>query len=309
MSVASINPVDRLSVVAMGSEPERLTRAELLAALSTALDMTEGLPAGHCRRSAWIALRIADVIHLPETQRSELFYAVLLKDIGCSSNASRLFNLYGMDDIALKADFRRVESDKLLHIFRFIITHTRPDAPLRSRLARALYIGINAATLAREVTEDRCDRGREILAKMGFPPGVSDAVGSLDEHWDGRGIPQKLSGKKIPLLSRLALLAQVADIFFVAGGPVMATQEICGRSGSWFDPNLVRAFVSASSESDFWLSLETGVAADTVHRFEKSNEGIIHDAEIDRLVDAFSKVIDANPDYSRTCAGLRGWRS
>jgi HD-GYP domain-containing protein (c-di-GMP phosphodiesterase class II) len=298
MSVLSIHSVTRSSVVAMGTEPERLTRAELLAALSTALDMTEGLPAGHSRRSAWIALRIADIIHLPESQRSDLFYAVLLKDIGCSSNASRLFNLYGMDDIALKADFRRVDSEKLLQIFRFIITHTRPDAPLTARMARALHIGIHAVSLAREVVEDRCHRGREILEKMGFPSGVSDAVGSLDEHWDGHGLPQKLTGKNIPLLSRLALLAQVADVFFVAGGPVMATQEVCRRSGTWFDPNVVRAFVSASSESDFWTSLENGTAADASGRFDESNAGIVHDAEVDRLVAAFSEVIDAKSPWT-----------
>lgn len=299
MSTISTKPVvARTSVVAMGPEPDRLTRAELLAALSTALDMTEGLPVGHSQRATWIALRLADVIHLPEARRSDLFYAVLLKDIGCTSNASRLFNLYGMDDIALKADFRQVDSEKLTQIFRFIMTHARPEAPLKARLARALHIGLNATTLAREVIEDRCHRGRQILAQMGFSSEVSEAVGSLDEHWDGRGLPQKLAGKDIPLLSRLALLAQVVDVFHVAGGPLMATQEVCQRSGTWFDPNLVRAFVSASSASDFWSSLEGDAALETVRRFDEAHAGLIHDFEIDRLVAAFSDVIDAKSPWT-----------
>lgn len=298
MTVLTIKHLQNQTKVPMGSEPERLTRAELLSALSVALDLTEGLPAGHSQRAAWMALRIADTIHLPEAQRCDLFYAVLLKDLGCSSNASRLFNLYGMDDIALKADFRQVDSGKLMQVLRFILTHTRPDAPLRTRLAQAVHIGLNSANLAKEIIEDRCQRGQDILAKMGFPSGVTNAIGSLDEHWDGKGLPQKLSGKDIPLLSRLALLAQVIDIFHVVGGPVMATGEVCDRSGIWFDPNLVRAFVSASSESDFWVSLENGDAVEWVRRFEEPTAGIIHDTEIDRLVGAFSDVIDAKSPWT-----------
>ncbi|MGC8560344.1 MAG: HD-GYP domain-containing protein [Phycisphaerae bacterium] len=298
MGVISINPMVRGTVVPMGPEPDRLTRAELMAALSAAMDMTEGLPAGHSRRATWVAMRIADIVHLPETQRPELFYAVLLKDIGCSSNASRLFNLYEMDDTALKADFRRVDTDRWLQLFKFILTHTRPDAPLKTRLVRAIHIGIHGAALAREVVEDRCHRGREILNKMGFPAAICDAVGSLDEHWDGHGLPQKLSGKNIPLLSRLALLGQVVDVFHSAGGPVLATQEICRRSGTWFDPNLVRAFLSASSEGDFWISLENGTAVDDIRRFDESNAGAIHDTEIDRLVSGFAEVIDAKSPWT-----------
>ncbi len=275
-------------------ESGRLTRSELLSALSCALDLTEGLPSGHSQRACWIGMQLADTIHVPDSQREDLFYAILLKDIGCSSNASRLFNLYGSDDIALKSDFRRVEFDKLLQIFRFILAHTRPDAPLRARLARAVYLGIHSSSLAKDVIEDRCYRGAAILEKMGFPQPVSDAVRSLDEHWDGRGLPQRLSGKEIPLSSRIALMAQVIDIFHSVGGPVQATQEVCERSGTWFDPNLVRAFVSVSAVEGFWTSLSTGRAAAETCRFEAARSaGPVHDAEIDRLVEAFSEVIDA----------------
>ena len=35
-------------------------------------------------------------------ERSDLFYALLLKDLGCSSNAARLSRIFGADDLALK---------------------------------------------------------------------------------------------------------------------------------------------------------------------------------------------------------------
>src|SRR6188508_3351900 len=76
--------------------------SEVVAALSYALDITEGQPEGHAVRSCLIGMRVADVLGLDDSARSDLFYAILLKDLGCSSNAARLCNLFGADDLRLK---------------------------------------------------------------------------------------------------------------------------------------------------------------------------------------------------------------
>src|SRR4029079_14808922 len=78
----------------------RISRSEVLSALSCALDLTEGAPAGHSMRpclterapagpsmrTCLIGMRIAEAIGLEADQRSALYYALLLKDAGCSSN-------------------------------------------------------------------------------------------------------------------------------------------------------------------------------------------------------------------------------
>ena len=76
--------------------------SEVVAALSYALDITEGQPEGHAVRSCLIGMRVAGVLDLDDATRSDLFYAILLKDLGCSSNAARLCNLLGADDRTLK---------------------------------------------------------------------------------------------------------------------------------------------------------------------------------------------------------------
>src|SRR5882724_6894919 len=63
---------------------------ELLGALSLALDMAEGQPAGHCQRSCWIGQKIGRAIGLSTIELRELYYATLLKDAGGSSNAARI---------------------------------------------------------------------------------------------------------------------------------------------------------------------------------------------------------------------------
>ncbi len=71
-----------------------LKLSELMRALSHALDMTEGQPPGHCVRCCWIGMHIGREIGLPDAQLWELYYTLLLKDLGCSSNAALICELY-----------------------------------------------------------------------------------------------------------------------------------------------------------------------------------------------------------------------
>jgi hypothetical protein len=59
--------------------------------MSYALDLTEGQPRGHAARSCLLGMRIAEEIQLSANERSDLFYALLMKDAECSSNAARVF--------------------------------------------------------------------------------------------------------------------------------------------------------------------------------------------------------------------------
>lgn len=76
--------------VSIGTASTRVRLGELLEALSHALDMTEGQPVGHCVRACWIGLRIGREAGLSESELASLFYVLLLKDLGCSSNAARI---------------------------------------------------------------------------------------------------------------------------------------------------------------------------------------------------------------------------
>ena len=60
--------------------------------------------------------------------------------------------------------------------------------------------------------------GAQILARVNFPYPVIPIVRHHHEQWDGRGYPDKLRGEQIPLLSRIALLAQTVEIFFASDG-------------------------------------------------------------------------------------------
>lgn len=82
--------------------------SELMLSLTTALDMTEGQPPEHCIRCCWIGMHIGEKIGLSESELHDLYFTLLLKDTGCSSNAARICELYLTDDQEFKRNFKTV---------------------------------------------------------------------------------------------------------------------------------------------------------------------------------------------------------
>ncbi len=65
--------------------------SDVVASFTYALDLTEGQPPGHCLRSCRIGMAIGREMGLDQKTLWNLYYSILLKDAGCSSNAARLW--------------------------------------------------------------------------------------------------------------------------------------------------------------------------------------------------------------------------
>lgn len=191
----------------------RLLLSEIIGALSYALDLTEGLPAGHCLRSCWIGMHIGRHFGLESETLSHLYYTLLLKDAGCSSNAARLFQIYGVDDRTLKHDFKSIDTDSLVELGKFVLSHTGIGKSLHQRVSKLLTLAEHGEDFARELVSTRCERGADIARQLGFEEEVALGVRYLDEHWNGKGKPFGLAGADIPVSARIALLAQVIEVF------------------------------------------------------------------------------------------------
>src|SRR3954454_7387158 len=158
--------------------------AEILGALSRALDLTEGQPPGHCVRCCWIGVAIGRALDLRDEELADLYYTLLLKDLGCSSNAARICELYLADDLRFKGDFKLVDGS-LSQVLRFVLSHTGLKAGLAERFRGVLNILQNGGEIARDLIETRCHRGADIARQMRFSPAVASGILDLDEHWDG----------------------------------------------------------------------------------------------------------------------------
>ena len=100
-------------------------------------------------------MRIAAETGLPAEQRSALFYALLLKDAGCSSSSARMAMLFGTDDIELKRLGKVVDWQRPSEALRFTAANVARGEP---RLVRAAVLAGGTATQER----GRRDRERPL---------------------------------------------------------------------------------------------------------------------------------------------------
>ncbi|WP_273428307.1 HD-GYP domain-containing protein [Chitinibacter tainanensis] len=272
--------------------------AEILGAFSYALDMTEGQPQGHCVRCCWIGMHIGRQLGIAEQAQWELYYTLLLKDLGCSSNAARICELYLTDDQSFKRDFKLVGGN-LVQVLGFVFSHTGQHESWTRRLNAILNIMRNGDTIANELIQTRCDRGARIARQLRFPEPVALGIHSLDEHWDGSGRPEQLAGTAIPLYARIALLAQVVDVFHFSHGPAAALAEVEARAGSWFDPNVVAAFREVAADPSFWRMLAEPMIAEAVLQLEPAQFSLpLDDDYMDAIASAFGQVVDAKSPFT-----------
>jgi putative nucleotidyltransferase with HDIG domain len=278
--------------------PARVELAELVGALSHALDITEGQPVGHGVRCCWIGMHMGIALGFDEAMLGDLYYALLLKDIGCSSNAARICQLYLADDLSFKRDHKRMD-DALPQVLRFVLSHTGMKSGLAERFRSILHIVMNGGEIVNELIETRCTRGAEIARQMRFSEAVAGAILDLDEHWNGRGHPAARVGTEISPLARVSLLAQVADVFFMTAGREAALAEVTSRSGTWFDPAYVEAFVTVASYESFWHGLAAQDIDRRVIALEPQKRSItVDDDYLDDIAAGFARVIDAKSPYT-----------
>jgi len=272
--------------------------SELIGSLSHALDLTEGQPKGHCVRACWIGSHVGSAIGLGTVELRDLYYALLLKDLGCSSNAARICELYLTDDLAFKRDYKTV-GDGLPEVLGFVFAHTGLRAGLAGRLRAVANILKNGKKITDDLIQTRCTRGAAIARRLRFGDAVAAGIASLDEHWNGSGRPAGLAGHAIPLHARIALLAQVIDVFHTLGGRDAALAEARDRAGTWFDPELVRVIERVGRDDAFWRTLASPAVEAAVFAMEPgSGEVGIDDDYLDDIAAAFGEVVDSKSPYT-----------
>jgi HD-GYP domain-containing protein (c-di-GMP phosphodiesterase class II) len=275
--------------------------AEVFSALSFALDITEGHPFGHALRTCLIGMRLAERMGLPLADRRDLYYALMLKDVGCSSNAARVFELFGGDDRVAKRDLMRVDWPNYFKAARFALAHAAPGASWFERACRVAGLAAAGPRAAAELVQTRCVRGADIVTRLGFSPQVAAALGALDEHWDGHGHPRGLRGLEIPLLARIMGLAQTLEVFAALEGPRAALDVARERGGRWFDPTLVGAAQDLEPDLARWCSLDEHALQQEVRDSEPGDAALLAGpGTLDRIAEGFAAVVDAKSPYTAT---------
>jgi HD-GYP domain-containing protein (c-di-GMP phosphodiesterase class II) len=151
----------------------------------------------------------------------------------------------------------------------------------------------------REMSQTRCDRGADIASMLGFNQAMREAIRTLDEHWNGHGMPEGLSGTAIPLLGRIVGLAQSVEVFAGGFGVDAAIAIAIERRGRWFDPALVDALESFADDDGFWAQVLGRSPERHLAALEPEDQVLIADEErLDDIARAFARVIDAKSPFT-----------
>jgi HD-GYP domain-containing protein (c-di-GMP phosphodiesterase class II) len=274
--------------------------SELLSALSYALDLTEGRPMGHSVRACILGMRIAQEWGLPDEELGDLYYTLLLKDAGCSSNSSRLYHILNADDLKAKGDLKVVDWTKVgFESLHYAITHVATSTPYPQRIWKMIQVAATQQRDSCELVKIRCERGSMIARNLGFSEKVAAGIHSLDEHWNGNGYPNGLRKSEIPISANIANLSQTIEVFFAARGRKDAIDAIRRRSGRWFHPDLVKAAISLARDGRLWEGLDKENVNEEAMALEPEDRRLTaNDATVDAICKAFAEIIDAKTPFT-----------
>ena len=295
-----IQPLPFLTLSRKAETGSTIRVAEVVSALSHALDLSTGQPVGHSVRSCILGVRIAEELGLSAQTRSDLYYALLIKDCGCSSNASKTFHALASDDIKAKRDVKTTDWTRLsFETLHYALSHVAPGKPFLER-SRALFrLAVNQKRHTKEVTKIRCERGSTLARLMGLSDHTAAGVLNLDEHWDGQGNPEKLRRTEIPILSRIMLLAQTLEVFWQTSGENAALAVAKQRRKTWFDPDLVDAACSVARRGSLWAGLsDANTPTLALNQEPQEKTMIMGDDSLDSICMAFAQIVDAKSPFT-----------
>jgi HD-GYP domain-containing protein (c-di-GMP phosphodiesterase class II) len=271
----------------------RLT--ELLAALSLGTDLGMGHPMEHVLRQSFLALRLAERLGLPPSERETVHYASLLAWVGCHVDAYEQAKWFG-DDRAVKHEIRQVDLGRPVESAAFTLRHLGAGAPL---LARA-RLGLAFVAEGRHDVDAMYDnhwRAADALAeRLGLGAAVRDSVAQTFERWDGKGEPAGVRGQELLISTRLVNLADVVEVFHRAGGVGSALAVARARRGTQFDPALVD-LLEAEAGSLF-AELESVSGWEAMTSVAPGLGVALTEAELDAALEAVADFVDLKSPYT-----------
>ena len=150
-----------------------------------------------------------DSLGLSVTELGDLYQALIMKDAGCSSNASKLFHILNADEIKAKGDVKLTDWTRVgWESLQYAVTHVATGAPFLERVRTLAQVAAKQQVESCALVKIRCERGAAVARRLGLGEAVAQAIHCLDEHWNGGGYPDGRRGREIPLYARIMNLSQ-----------------------------------------------------------------------------------------------------
>jgi HD-GYP domain-containing protein (c-di-GMP phosphodiesterase class II) len=267
--------------------------AELMTALSLAVDVGLGEPFEHAQRSALAAAKLATLAGLPVAEAQDAFYLALLKTVGCAGDDDLGFRVLGED---LGEWMGPVGGAAPAEFMSLVFRNVGRDRALPARVASVLRTLSQLPSLM-QGSQGHCEVGQMLARRLGLGPAVVRGLGQVFEKWDGSGQPKHLRGEAIDRPVRLAQVAADVETGHRVLGIEATVATMRRRGGHGYDPRLVDLFVrNADAVFAVW---EVPSVSDAVLAAEPGAPETLAGARLDEAIRAIGEYGDLKSRYTR----------
>lgn len=268
--------------------------AELIGAMSLAVDLGLGQPTEHVLRASVIGLRLAERLGLGEDERAAIYYAELIAWVGCHADSHEQARWFG-DDIA----FRRgtYEADMVgLAAARYLLRNLGGGrGPLQRARTAAAFLGSGRQWMG-VMEPTHCLVAGELAERLGLGVAVRDPLHEAFERWDGKGAPKGIKGGQLSLAARIVQLVDVIEVFHRAEGVDAAVAVARQRRGTQFDPALVDLFCAEAA--GILAGLDAATSWDSLIDAEPALRPVLRGPELEAALEAVADFADLKSPYT-----------
>lgn len=216
--------------------PVKNPALECLIALSSALDLANGLSDDKSVLTASFAVELARALGCSEAVQASAFHAGLLRHMGCTAFAATESRL-AQDDIRLRRSLMLSDGKGALTVLTALV-----DAnPHWLSRARGLLATLGSSGLRDDWTRQACEAAHLLAAELQVGEPVLQALDEVFERWDGTGLPHGRATEDISLAARLAQVAHTAVLLCLTADVGAARERLATESGKSLDPRIVQA--------------------------------------------------------------------
>jgi hypothetical protein len=213
--------------------------AEVVGALSLAVDLSNGLPAEKGLRTALVASRLAKVVGASSDELGHVFWASALRFVGCVGYAHESGAFAAADDNSMRQTLVYADFDRPLDAMKRVVQGFAPEAPVVER-ALGITRFILSPNTPRQHAQATCESAVFFARSLRMSDAVVRALDATYERFDGKG-PRGLPGEQLPFAARVVDVADVLELFAWTGGLDLARSVLLQRRAGALDPSLVDA--------------------------------------------------------------------
>lgn len=278
--------------------PHSPLQSEVVVALAPALDALGGNQDGHVLRSVIIGMQIGNMLDLGQLAGSDLFYALLLKDIGSAGARAQSFHSYGELTEDMARLLRHADLTDLSNTVPLSAALLRSKAPLGRKLRNVSDLILGNRRQPTAVVRAGSRVAASLALEMGFSHGTAAALRSKTERWDGRGRPDGLSGEAIPTASRVIAVAEELELLLATEPALVALEHLEAEGGRRFDPVIVKLAQRLVSDGDLLDKLvDDDLESIALNLEPMQRRHVALASRVDRLLTGIGRLIDSRSSW------------